>query len=70
MHRISPWPIEHPLPMRLCIINGYPDKTREILTLAGACGADELFVRVFGSLMPEACLASTETPAASRPPGR
>ncbi len=38
--------------MRLCIINGYPRATRDVLAQAGACGADELFVRVFGRLAP------------------
>ncbi len=42
--------------MRFCVVNGYPETTREILTRAGACGADELFVRVFKTLMPQARL--------------
>lgn len=38
--------------LRLCIINGYPEKNREVLTQAGVCGADELYYRAFGALMP------------------
>lgn len=52
MHRISPPPTEPPLAVRLCIINGYPRSTREALTQAGACGADELFVRVLAQVAP------------------
>ncbi len=38
---------------RLCIINGYPKPNREVLTRAGMCGADELYVRVLKKLVPE-----------------
>lgn len=38
---------------RLCVINGYPKPNREVLTLAGMCGADELYVRVLTKLVPE-----------------
>jgi len=38
--------------LRLCIINGYPEKNREVLTQAGVCGADELYYRAFGALVP------------------
>ena len=38
--------------LRLCIVNGYPEKNREVLTQAGVCGADELYYRAFGALIP------------------
>ncbi len=38
--------------LRLLIVNGYPEKNREVLTQAGVCGADELYYRSFGALMP------------------
>jgi GMP synthase (glutamine-hydrolysing) len=41
------------MPIRLCIINGYPKPNREVLTRAGMCGADELYVRVLKKLMPD-----------------
>src|SRR5258708_37057262 len=41
------------MPMRLCIINGYPKPNREVLTRAGMCGADELYVRVLKKLVPD-----------------
>jgi GMP synthase (glutamine-hydrolysing) len=40
--------------IRLCIINGYPKPNREVLTRAGMCGADELYVRVLKKLVPDA----------------
>ncbi len=40
--------------IRLCIINGYPKPNREVLTRAGMCGADELYVRVLKKLLPDA----------------
>jgi GMP synthase (glutamine-hydrolysing) len=40
--------------IRLCIINGYPKANREVLTRAGMCGADELYVRVLKKLIPDA----------------
>lgn len=40
--------------IRLCIINGYPKPNREVLTRAGMCGADELYVRVLRKLAPDA----------------
>lgn len=42
--------------MHLCIINGYPAPNREVLTRAGMCGADELYVRVLKTLVPDARL--------------
>ncbi len=39
--------------IQLCIINGYPKPNREVLTRAGMCGADELYVRVLKKLVPE-----------------
>src|SRR3989442_7428806 len=42
------------MPIRLCIINGYPKPNREVLTRAGMCGADELYVRVLKKLLPDA----------------
>ncbi len=42
--------------MQLCIINGYPKPNREVLTRAGMCGADELYVRVLKKLVPDARL--------------
>lgn len=39
--------------IRLCIINGYPKPNREVLTRAGMCGADELYVRVLKKLVPD-----------------
>jgi GMP synthase (glutamine-hydrolysing) len=39
--------------LRLCIINGYPKPNREVLTRAGMCGADELYVRVLKKLVPD-----------------
>src|SRR5712692_6440904 len=44
------------MPIRLCIINGYPKPNREVLTRAGMCGADELYVRVLKKLVPDARL--------------
>ncbi len=41
------------MPIRLCIINGYPKPNREVLTRAGMCGADELYVRVLKKLLPD-----------------
>jgi len=41
------------MPIRLCIINGYPKPNREVLTRAGMCGADELYVRVLKKLVPD-----------------
>jgi GMP synthase (glutamine-hydrolysing) len=40
--------------IRLCIINSYPKPNREVLTRAGMCGADELYIRVLKKLMPDA----------------
>ncbi|HEX4840904.1 MAG TPA: type 1 glutamine amidotransferase [bacterium] len=40
--------------IRLCIINGYPKPNREVLTRAGMCGADELYLRVLKKLVPDA----------------
>ena len=42
--------------MHLCIINGYPKPNREVLTQAGMCGADELYVRVLRKVAPDARL--------------
>ncbi len=42
------------MPIRLCIINGYPKPNREVLTRAGMCGADELYVRVLKKIVPDA----------------
>src|SRR5574341_1842995 len=42
--------------IQLCIINGYPKPNREVLTRAGMCGADELYVRVLRKLVPDARL--------------
>ncbi len=42
--------------IRLCIINGYPKPNREVLTRAGMCGADELYVRVLKKLVSDARL--------------
>ncbi len=39
--------------IRLCIINGYPRQSREVLTRAGMCGADDLYVRVLRKLVPD-----------------
>jgi len=44
------------MPIRLCIINGYPKPNREVLIRAGMCGADELYVRVLKKLVPDARL--------------
>ncbi len=43
-------------PARLCIINGYPEKNREVLTQAGVCGADGLYVRALTHIAPGAHL--------------
>ncbi len=40
--------------IRLCIINGYPKPNREVLTRAGMCGADELYLRVLKTIVPDA----------------
>jgi GMP synthase (glutamine-hydrolysing) len=42
------------MPLRLCIINGYPAPNRDVLRRAGHCSADELYVRALGTLAPEA----------------
>jgi GMP synthase (glutamine-hydrolysing) len=42
------------MPIRLRIINGYPKANRDVLTQAGMCGADELYVRVLKTLVPDA----------------
>lgn len=42
--------------LKICIINGYPERNREALTHAGVPGADELYVRVLEKLVPEAKL--------------
>lgn len=42
--------------IRLGIINGYPAPNREVLARAGHCSADELFVRTFRALAPDAVL--------------
>ena len=53
--------------IRLRIINGYPKANRDVLTKAGMCGADELYVRVLKTLAPDArvdtlFIADLETP--------
>lgn len=40
--------------LRLCIINGYPEKNRQALTDSGVAGADELYLRVLERLVPDA----------------
>jgi len=40
--------------LKLCIINGYPEKNRQALTDAGVAGADELYIRVLAQLVPDA----------------
>ncbi len=40
--------------LKICIINGYPEKNRQALTGAGVAGADELYIRVLGKLVPDA----------------
>jgi GMP synthase (glutamine-hydrolysing) len=40
--------------LTICIINGYPEKNRQALTGAGVAGADELYIRVLGKLVPDA----------------
>ncbi len=40
--------------LRLCIINGYPERNRQALTDAGVAGADELYIRVLETLVPDA----------------
>ncbi|MBI3086632.1 MAG: type 1 glutamine amidotransferase, partial [candidate division NC10 bacterium] len=42
--------------LTICIINGYPEKNRQALTDAGVAGADDLYVRVLGTLIPDARL--------------
>ncbi|MBI3997833.1 MAG: type 1 glutamine amidotransferase [Armatimonadetes bacterium] len=42
--------------IRLCVINGYPARNREVLARAGHCSADELYIRVFRVLAPDAHL--------------
>src|SRR2546428_4181968 len=39
--------------MPVDIINGHPRPNREVLTQAGMCGADELYVRVLNTLAPD-----------------
>ncbi len=40
--------------LKLCIINGYPERNRQALTDAGVAGADELYIRVLEKLVPHA----------------
>lgn len=42
--------------LKICIINGYPEKNRQALIDAGVAGADELYVRVLQNLIPDATL--------------
>lgn len=42
--------------LRLCIVNGYPEKNRDVLTQAGVCGADELYIRALRQIAPGAQL--------------
>jgi GMP synthase (glutamine-hydrolysing) len=44
------------MPLRICIINGYPEKNRQALTDAGVAGADELYIRVLSKWVPDARL--------------
>lgn len=39
--------------LKICIINGYPEKNRQALTDAGVAGADDLYVRVLKKLIPD-----------------
>ena len=39
--------------LKICIINGYPEKNRQALTDAGVAGADDLYVRVLKQLIPD-----------------
>jgi GMP synthase (glutamine-hydrolysing) len=39
--------------LKICIINGYPEKNRQALTDAGVAGADELYIRVLARLVPD-----------------
>lgn len=42
--------------LKICIINGYPEKNRQALTDAGVAGADELYIRVLSKWIPDARL--------------
>jgi GMP synthase (glutamine-hydrolysing) len=42
--------------IRLCVINGYPAKNREVLAQAGHCSADEMYAWAFRKLQPDARL--------------
>ncbi|MBI4841300.1 MAG: type 1 glutamine amidotransferase [candidate division NC10 bacterium] len=42
--------------LTICIINGYPEKNRQALAGAGVAGADDLYVRVLRTLIPDAKL--------------
>src|SRR2546426_4702422 len=53
MRRLLSGVEENSMSMRLCIINGDPELNREVLTRAGMCGADELYVRVLNTLAPD-----------------
>jgi GMP synthase (glutamine-hydrolysing) len=44
------------MPLKICIINGYPEKNRQALTDAGVAGADELYIRVLSKWVPDARL--------------
>lgn len=39
--------------LKLCIINGYPEKNRQALAEAGVPGADELYIQVLEKLVPD-----------------
>ena len=42
--------------LKICIINGYPEKNRQALTEAGVAGADDLYLRVLKQWVPDARL--------------
>ena len=42
--------------LKICIINGYPERNRRALTDAGVAGAHQLYIRVLERLLPDAKL--------------